>query len=444
MAPPAKKRPALALAGIVLMAIIAGGLAWWHYGGGPVTEPARPVEKIDSKPAIAVLPFINMSDDRNQEYFSDGMTEDLITDLSRISALTVISRTSTFAFKGKAVDVRNVAKELNVRYVVEGSVRKAGDKVRITAQLIEASTGKHLWANRYDRNVKDIFTLQDEVREKIVSALAVSISPSEKQQLARHITSGPAAYHDSLKGLQQESYFTRQANEEAIRFFKSATELDPSFAAAYAHLAQAYSLTIEHGWTDSPKEFKQLALAAATRGVELDDTLPFAYWSLGRIYSRSYLQDLDRAEWAFKNAIALNPNYTDGMIFLGNTLTFKGRAEEALVLIDKAFKLNPNYPFWFLQSRGMAKFCLGDFKEAVKTFESLVERNIASSWGRRWLIASLGQVGALEDAAWHRSEYSMQDQWATVTEMMNAIPVVDPSCRQQFKDGLLKAGVPDQ
>lgn len=228
--------------------------------------------------------------------------------------------------------------------------------MRINAQLVDAQTGNHLWAERYDRDYKDVFALQDEVVEKIIAALAVTLTPDEHRRLARSLTTDPQAYDLYLKGLQQESYFTKDANLNSQRLFLQAIERDPDFAAAYAHLAQAYSLVVENHWADDLEKFKAKALNTALKGIRLDDELPYAHWSLGRIYTLPFLAAPEKAKVAFKRAVDLNPNYADGYMLLAFAHIYTGHAENALGLIEKAMRINPQFPFWYMQGIGMAQF----------------------------------------------------------------------------------------
>jgi adenylate cyclase len=394
--------------------------------------------------SVAVLPFLNMSGDQEQEYFSDGMTEDLITDLSKISALIVIARTSSFAYKGKVDDIRKIAKELNVRYVVEGSVRKAGGKVRITTQLIEAESGKHLWAERYDRDFKDIFELQDEVLGKIVGALKITLTSTEQRSLARRETNNPEAYDAYLKGLKQESFFSKDANLESRRYFERAIELDPAFATAYAHLAQSYSLAQENSWTDKKEEFSKKALALAKKAVQLDDELPQAHWALGRIVARPLVRDMDLALASMKRVIELDPNYADGYASYTNTLNYVGRAEEAIPFMEKAMRINPHYPFWYVYVLGQSQFLLTRYEAAIENFKIAVERNPTVAWPHKLLLASYGQLGLLDDADWEISELDALGQSPTIKNAREASPIQDPAYLKLYLDGMRKGGVPEE
>ena len=448
---PSRRRFPGAMAAMLLLLVLAGGLGgalWWFQPWRAAVMPDKHVASASipvkaNRPAVAVLPFTNMSGDKEQDYFSDGMTEDLTTDLSKISSLMVISRTSTSAYKDTAPDIKAVAKELNVRYVVEGSVRKAGGKVRINAQLIDAQTGENLWAERYDRDYQDIFALQDEVRGKIISALAIKLAPDEERRLARPMTHSPEAYDFYLKALKQESFFTKEANLKSVKLFGEAIRLDPSFAAAYAHLAQAYSLQIENHWADRTKALKEKTLKTALKGIELDDESPYAYWSLGRIYTRPFVGDPEKAKAAFEKAISLNPNYADGYMQLAFTLIFTGNAPKALPLIEQAMQNNPHYPFWYLQGLSMAQFFAGNFETSVKLMTAAIERNPNVPWLHQYLIASYGALGRKDDADWEMSEIEALGQQATIKAFMKATPLHDPGYRKIYENALRKAGMPE-
>lgn len=439
---PPNQRAWMVLA-IIAASVLTAAILWSRQENIDVAQVRTPIQVNSAKPTIVVLPFVNMSDDDEQEYFSDGLTEDLIIDLSKISALNVVARTSAFAYKGNSPDVRSLARALKVNYVVEGSVRKAEGKIRITAKLIEASTGKHLWSERYDRDFDDIFILQDEVRDKIVAVLALKLTPAEQRRFARHISNNPEAYDLYLKGLQQESFFTREGNKTSIGLFKEAIELDPSFAAAHSHLAQAYSLGTENRWTETPAEFERLAVATAREAVRLDDELPYAYWSLGRIYSRSYVGDLEKAKSALEKSVALNPNYADGHMFLAQTLVYMGNAEAAFPSIEKAMRLNPHFPYWYLHTLGTAQYFLSNYEAAVKSFSKSIERNPTVPWMHRYLIASYGQLGMREDAEWQMVEFETLGQPATIKSFLRKSSMQDPLYQRLYSEGLRKAGLPE-
>ena len=282
------------------------------------------------KLSIAVLPFANMSGDAEQEYFADGISEDTITALSKLSQLFVIARNSSFTFKGRNVNVQEVGRSLGVRYVLEGSVRKSGNRVRITAQLIDATTGGHLWAERFDRDLTDIFAVQDDVTQHIVGALALNLTEGEQQRLATEHTDNLEAYDCFLRGREQLWRFTREQNTQARELLQRAIELDPKFASAYAFLAVAHGLDYINRWSTSPSTSVEQAEEFATRAVALDDRNPYAHWALGII--NLHLRRHDMAIREAERTISLAPNLADGHESLGNALHYSGRSEEALAL----------------------------------------------------------------------------------------------------------------
>src|SRR5499433_620507 len=294
---------AMAIGAVVIVLVLLGGAGWvgWHW-----LKPAETAGlPLPDKPSVAVLPFANVSQDPAQEYFSDGVTEDLITALSKVSGLFVIARNSVFTYKGKAVKVRDVGRDLGVRYVLEGSVQRAADRVRITAQLVDATTGYHLWAERYDREVRDIFALQDEVTQHIVRALAVKVTEAEKGRLGRAPTGVLEAYDLVLRGNEERKRTTREANAEARRLVVRALDLDPEYAAAYAGLSWTHLQSWQFLWS-SDRESLQRARELAERAVALDNTLADGYRLLGQIYL--WQKAHDRAIAQAQRAVAVTPN----------------------------------------------------------------------------------------------------------------------------------------
>jgi adenylate cyclase len=435
------RRLVAAVSILLLAGIFVGGWWWSRIAGLQSAAPERIAPEASGKPSIAVLPFNNLSDSLEREYFADGLADDLITDLSRISGLVVISRTSSFAFKGQAMDVREIGTQLGAGYIVEGTVRKIGEKLRITAQLTDAGSGGQLWADRYDRDMAGLFEFQETVRNQIVQSLSVKLSAREQNWLARRPTTSPKAYDFYLRGLKQESFFTRESNIASRRMFQRAVELDPSFAAAYSKLAQAYSLAQENRWTDQREVFARKAIKLAEKAVMLDDELPQAFWALSRIYSRQPFSNPEKSMQAIRRTLALDPNFADGYAFLASRLTASGKAEEALSALEKAMRINPNFPFWYLYELGRAQFFLTRYDAAVQSFQKAIERNPAVGWPRRWLIAAYGHLGNLEDAEWEMLELESTNSHRTVSDIEQAITVTHPRYRAHFLDGLRKAGM---
>jgi adenylate cyclase len=338
------RKGVLALVGLLLL--LGGGVTVWHLSLRP-SSPARvvPAEKaptvaVPETPSIVVLPFVNLSSDPEQEYFSDGITEDLTSRLSKLAGLTVISRNTAFTYKGKAVKVQEVSKELGIRYVLEGSVRKAGDQVRITAQLIDATMDQHLWAERYDRPLTGIFALQDALVQKIVTTLQLQLTVRERGYLVRK-TENVEAYDVFLRGAAYYTRGTREANAQARQLFEQAVALDPTYAEAYAFLAGTYRQEWNSRWTQDPQMLGR-AFELAQQARALDDTLPTAHVVFSWIHweKLQYEQALAEAE----RVIALEPSNAHGYAMQGEMLRSMGRPEEAVRSIEKAMRLNPRHP----------------------------------------------------------------------------------------------------
>jgi len=296
---------------------------------------------LPEKPSIAVLPFNNLSGDPGQEYFSDGITENIITSLSKIPQLFVIARNSTFTYKGKPVRVQQVGRELGVQHVLEGSVQKSGNRIRITAQLIDAKSGYHLWAERYDQEMKDIFAIQDEVTQKIISALAIKFAEGEQKQLAYKNTDNIEAYDYFLRGLEYHNRFTKEANTLARQMFNKAIELDPEYVMAYTKLGWTHLMDWLLNWSPGSHSFKNAA-ELAKKAIALDETLPEGLCLLGNVYL--WEKQHETAISLYEKAIRLEPNYAYGLAELGGTLNYAQRPQEAIELLKKAIRLNPLLP----------------------------------------------------------------------------------------------------
>jgi adenylate cyclase len=329
-------------------------------------EGTSPLLPLPDKPSIVVLPFMNMSQDPNQEYFSDGITEDITTDLSKISSLFVISRNSAFTYKGKAVKMPAISRELGVRYVLEGSVRRASERVRIAAQLIDAITDHHLWAERYDRPLTDIFALQDEIVQKIVTTLKLQLTLWEQGLLVRKRTDNLEAYDHFLRGgaslFRAIDETKQEANAQAQQMYEKALALDPSYADAYAGLSFTYYIDWLYLWNPTPQALEQLG-ELARKAIELDDSLSLGHLALswGYLTKRQHEHAIVEAE----RAIALAPNSAEGYRTLGIHLVWAGQAEEGFRAIEKAIRLNPRHGPLYLVNLGWAYLEAGRYEEAL-------------------------------------------------------------------------------
>jgi adenylate cyclase len=387
-----------ALAVVIVLLLVVGGLLIWRTVSPPVEVAS--VEKmafpLPDKPSIAVLPFVNMSDDPKQEYFCDGITEEIISALSSVPKLFVIARNSTFTYKGKPVKVKQVAEELGVKYVLEGSVRKAGDKIRVTAQLVDALTGHHLWAERYDRNLNDIFAVQDEITKKIITAMQVKLTEGEQVRGAAKGTNNLEAY---LKCLQANEYVHRvnpESNALGKQLAEEAIALDPEYAWAYYNLGRAHQLDVWLGTSKSPKQSIGKAIGLMKKAIVLDDTLAEAHGRLGFIYSMIGQYDKGVAEG--EKAVALNPNSAMAHVMLGKTLVFDGRWEESIPQYKKAIRLNPIPPNMYLYSLGLSYCWTGQYEEAITWCERAVRQQPNSLYARIMMTVVYSLSGRDEEA----------------------------------------------
>jgi adenylate cyclase len=385
-----------------------------------------------------VLPFANMSSDPEQEYFSDGITEDLITDLSKLSGLFVISRNSVFLYKGKAVKPEQVGQELGVQYVLEGSIRKANSRVRITAQLIDATTGHHVWAERYDRDLQDIFAVQDEVTRKIVAAFEVKLTEGEQQRLGRASTGNLEAYDYYLQGLKCHALTTEEANTEARQMFEKAIQLDPQFAVAYVYLGWTYFEEWVLGWNQNA-EMLEHAFTWARRALALDEALSDGHRLLGiiQLWKKNYEQAIAEVE----QAITLNPNGADGYAALGDVLNWDGRPKEAIELIEKAVRLNPQYPTWYVWDLGHAYYLAGRYEEALATLKRVLIRNPNFMPAHAYLCTIYTELGRAEEAEAEGTEFRRLAPHLTLDELRRRLPYKDPTRLERILDVARKAGL---
>ena len=438
--------PVLAGAVVVLVAVAAAAL--WQ----TVLRPAPAPEEVASKSAtalplpdrrsIAVLPFANMSGDEKQEYFSDGITDDLITDLAKISGLFVVTRNAVFRYKGKAVAPDQVSRELGVQYVLVGGVRKTGDLVRLAAQLIDAATDRRLWAGRYERNLKDIFALEDEIAQGIAAALGVRLTEGEKEQVTRRYTDDPEAYDSFLRAMEYYRLYTRETTAEARRRLERVIGIDPKFALAYARLSYIRYRQWASRWSEDPEALER-ALELAQKAVALDDSLPEAHERLGFIYLFKRRHEQAIAE--LERAIALDPNDAKTHARLGQILSMAGRPKQAIPLAKKAMRLNPHdYHAWYRFVLGRTYYLTGRYEEAIASLKRSVARNPNFVPAHRYLAAIYGELGRKDEARAEVAEILRLHPRATVENLKRTAPWKDRKALQRFLDGLSKAGLPEK
>jgi TolB-like protein/class 3 adenylate cyclase len=444
------RRPALAVAAL-LTVIAAGAVAWWH----PWQLPFKPDLPLPDKPSIAVLPFTNMSGDPQQEYFADGMTDDLITGLSQISGLFVIARNSTFTYKGRAVDPRQVAKELGVRYVLEGSIQRAGDALRINAQLIDATTNGHQWAERYDGSLADVFALQDKVTNSIADSLALRLSAREQENLGQRDTNVPAAYDEFLRGWELYRLTTPDADARAIPYFDAAIRLDPNYGRAYAALGIIYlrylqairlgnlGITSIEAFGRMHANFKKAKEHPTSTSLQFDALM--AMWALPEA-TLSFEHRYETAIADLQKAIALDPGDSWNYAYMAYALACAGRPDEALSFIGTAVRLDPHSPPLFLSFLGLAQFGKSRFAEAAASLESATRLNVSEPWPLILQASAYGHLGRNDDAkaAVARYKAKFHQQGTDKLSMMavwGASHYKYTSDLDRVTDGLRKGGV---
>ncbi len=440
----------LGVALVVIALVVAGGAAYWFKTQAPQVEVAsidRVAFPLPDKPSIAVLPFINLSDDPKQEYFVDGMTEDLITDLSKLSGLFVISRNSVFTYKNKAVNIQQVAVDLGVRYILEGSVRRAGGQIRINAQLIDASTGGHLWAERYDGKLDDIFALQDKITRRIVTALSVKLTPKEEERRVQKYTNNAQAHDAFLQGWNLGSFqgwnlgsFDSTAEFDLkVKYFEKAIELDPTYGQAHAALANMY--TQIRNADGRPKRRAQLLTVQHLKEA-LKYPTPLAHLINARLLSE--IDEWDEAVAEAGLAIGLNPNDWIGYIAMCDLLIKMGRPAEAQIYLNEAIRLNPrdNYHLY----RASIRFHLEKYDEAVETLLIGINSYKDDEWLYLLLGASYGHLGRKAEGGAAIQKFDELRKEKGINQPYRAIKLdywifKDEGTRERIREGLLKAGM---
>jgi adenylate cyclase len=394
------QRPVMVLVIILVLVAAALTIRRFYLPSKPAPVEVASKEKmafpLPDKPSIAVLPFVNMSGDPKEEYFSDGITEEIITALSKVPHLFVISRQSTFTYKGKPVKVNQVAEELGVRYVLEGSVRKAGDKVRITAQLIDALTGHHLWADRYDRDLKDIFALQDEITMKIITALQVKLTQGEQAAMIAKGTKNLEAFLKCLQSLASLTTHTKEGNALGRKLAGEAIALDPKYSRPYVALAQTYILDVLLGITESPEKSMAKAMELIKKAISLDETDAAAHGVLGYLYTMMGQHDKAIAE--AERSVSLNPNDASNLSRLSFVLNNAGRAEEAISLLKSVKRLNPTPPQAYYVHLSTAYRLTGQYKEAIETAKEALKHVPNNQLAYLQLVTAYNMAGQEQEA----------------------------------------------
>lgn len=401
---------------------------------------AAPALALPEKPSIAVLPFHTLSADVDQDYFADGIVDDLITSLSRLRWLFVIARNSTFTYKGRAVDIRQIGRELGVRYVVEGSVRRAGNRVRITAQLIEADIGRHLWAERYDRNLTDVFELQDEIVVAIEGAIEPELLRFERERIAQRPLLNEDTYDLYQRGMFHHYRQNKRDNMEAQAYFRRALTIDREYPEVLAGLSIALCAAAYLSWTDHPEENFEESFELAQRALALDPRYPNAHFALALICM--WTGQSARAAMAFEEAIKLNPSFAAAHAVLGAVLNARGQSEEAVASVERGIRLSPSDPRLFIWLSGLAAahYQLRHYSEAVEIGRRSWALNRNYITGLTYVVAGLAQLERNEEARSVLADLKERDPRLTAVRMTLERVYTDKLGVEHLLDGLRKAG----
>jgi TolB-like protein len=412
---------------------------------GDVTEaPSASLTLIATprpRPSIAVLAFENLSGDPDQEYFADGLTEDILTALTRFAQLTVIARNSTFVYKGRAVSIAEIGRDLQVRYVVEGSIRRSGDRVRVTAQLIEAGTSAHLWAERYDRAMTELFSLQDEITERIVTTLVSNIDRSIIEQTRRKPPGSLDAYELFLHGREQRNASRPEGIVAAEAQFERAVVLDPGFALAHAEIAYIQYIYVTWRWNPEQRDAQlNKGFASARRALALEAPLALANRALGILHLRARAHT-EAVMWT-RRAVALNPGEAESYAWLANVLSYVGRSAEALEQLSHAMRLDPLHPPLWDFYIGRAMLHLGRYEEALVSFDECLRRATFFGNTRRYAAAALAQLGRVDEARAALPPPTSPGSYASIGDIRRLDSYVESIEFTRLIDGLHKAGLP--
>jgi adenylate cyclase len=430
---------------VVVVIVVVAVIAIYHFYFRPTPRPIEVASKekmafqLPDKPSIAVLPFTNMSGDPKEDYFGDGLAEEIITALSKTPKLFVIARNSTFVFKEKPASIKQVAETLGVQYVLEGSVRKTGNKVRITAQLIDALSGRHLWAERYDRDLKDIFAIQDEISLKITSVLNVKLSDGE---IALFLGKGTKNLEAYLRLIQARDLFIRlnkENNAQAKRLVEEVITMDPNYAMAYALLAISYCYDVIFGASQSPRESIARGIEMAQKSISLNNKISFPHGALSLLYFLK--NDYDKAISEAEIGVALEPNSAYSYNFLGHALNYSSRYSEAISAFEKSIRFDPIPPYVTLNGLAHSLRMVGRYEEAVSIFKKLLQKLPDNLLGQLGLTATYSMMGRDADARAQAKEVLRIDPNFSVDSYSKRVSYKNKDDWNRYMDALRKAGL---
>jgi adenylate cyclase len=403
---------------------------------------------LPDKPSIAVLPFNNLSGDSTQDYIADGISENIISALSKISEMFVIASNSTFTYKGKPVKVQQVSEELGVRYVLEGSAQKIGNRVRITAQLIDATTGHHLWSEKYDRDMKDLFALQDEIAHKIIVELQVKLTEGEQARVSHKSTTNLEAWSYAVRGLKLFERVSKENNAKAMELFEQAVELDPGYVWAWVRLAWTHIMAGKPGWSQSPSESWKKAVEISQKVLVLDESDSDVCALVGLVYllQKRYEQAITEGE----KSLALGPTNAQAHVLLAVSMNKVGRFDEAIELVKKAMRLHPYYPAYYLSRLGEAYLMTGRYEDALTVYKQLLDRSRKGEFpilrSHIYMAEVYMELGREKEARAHTAEVLKLDPKSSLERPRKiGMPgYKDPAHLERRLNALRKAGIPDK
>jgi adenylate cyclase len=433
---------AFAIAAVLVAAIVAAII--WNFYLRPSAVEVASVEKmaypLPDKPSIAVLPFENMSEDSTQDYFSDGLTEQIISTLSKLRGLFVISRSSTFTYKGKPVKVQKVAEDLGVKYVLEGSVKRTADRIRITAQLIDATTGHHVWSERYDREQKDIFAIQDDITMEITKALRIELIDGEQARIwGKHETNDLQAFEKVLQGFSYLANGNKEDNVRAQQLYEEAMDLDPEYTRAHVGLGFTHFFDARFGWVESRTDSIKMAFKYSQKAIELDDTFDPAHYLLACLYLVTRQHEKAIAE--AKQAVALNPNGAEAHQVLGALLGASGNWADSIVYVKKAIRLNPFPMVYYFHWLGRAYFMIEQYDDAIATFKKALNVNPDYLPAHAFLAACYSSLDRQAEAESAVKEVFRINPKFTLESYAKTLPYKNKADIERYLAALQKAGL---
>jgi len=424
---------------VALIVII--GVVWVLRPTTTVTDPKTGAEELQDKASLVVLPFTNSEDNKEQEYFSDGITDDLINDLSQYSGLSVMARRTSYSYKQRTASIQTIARNLGVTYVVDGDVRRDGNRLRINVQLIDAKSGVNIWAQRFDRETKDIFDVQDDIRKNILNSLSVTLTAEERNRERVRYTASFEAYDVFLQGQAKLVSRTSAADaKQAQDLMRRATELDPNFARAYAALAYTLVDAFRQAWVTDPETMKREALAAGQRALELDPNLPQTYWIMGNVYLFMF-EDFDKAIEMGKRAVELAPNDNDGLLTLAVTYAYADDPAKGVLIAQDIMKRNSLFSSLVPAVAGVAYVRLGKYPEALAAYNKSLEINPTYVSALVHKVLIYYRMGNVDEASFQVGElYNLHPNF-NLQAWVARLPFKDKSIRQGYIDDLIKAGI---